>query len=268
MDVAAKILTTELPLAQVVWARFCFHVLWLTPAVWWTARRRDQRANIHFFRGHTLRGGMLFAATMCYFTAIRDNPIPDTIAVFFIEPIIVMFLAAAFLGEPLQLRRLLAAIVAFTGVLVILRPGSNVYSPTILFALLAALCFAGYIVCTRASSIKESPLIVAWGTGFTGLICSAPFCFIVWTSPSGHEWLLMFLLGALAAGGHLGITAACRFANASLVALFHYSEIIAATILSYLVFSYTPDRWLWVGSALIVGAKIIVTILEIREKRH
>ena len=269
MDTVAKILSATLPLAMIVWARFVFHTLWLSPAIIYWARKnpqalRDERHNIV---GHFVRGILIALSTVFYFAAIRDNPIPDAIAVFFVEPIFVMFLAAAFLRERLRRRRLIAAFIAFGGVLIVLRPGGGHYEPSIFFALLAGLSFAGYIVATRASSVRGSPLLTAWGTALAAAICATPTALWAWQMPT-TEWGLLIFLGALAAGGHLGITYACRFADASLIAIFHYSEIIIAAVITYFVFdNYIADKWVWAGFALIAGAKIGVTLLEYQERR-
>ena len=270
MDATAKVLVETAPLALVVWARFVFHALWMAPAALWVARKNPAAAPFgkKAVIGHAVRGLLIVLSTAFYFAAIRDNPIPDAIAIFFVEPIFVMLLAAVFLGEKLRRRRIIAGFIAFAGVLVVLRPGGGHYSPTILLSLLAGLSFAGYIVATRMSSVRGSPLTTAWGTALAGIVIAAPFAFLQWHTPSAEELLLMALMGALAAGGHLGITYACRFADASLVAMFHYSEIIAAAALSYFLFQHVPDGWVWGGFALIAGAKIGVTILEMREKRR
>ena len=269
MDAAAKVLSATAPLAIIVWARFVFHSLWMAPAAVYAVRRSP---GTHFggrqIAGHAARGLLIVLSTAFYFAAIRDNPIPDAIAIFFVEPVLVMFLAAAFLGEKLRRRRIIAGFVAFAGVLIVLRPGGGHYTPSILFALLSGLSFAGYIVATRLSSVRGSPLITAWGTALAGVVIAAPTALASWRAPSAEEWQLMALMGALAAGGHLGITYACRFADASLVAMFHYSEIIAAAVLSYFLFEHVPDGWVWAGFALIAGAKIGVTVAEMREKRR
>ena len=267
MDTVAKILSETVPVSQVVWARFIFHAMWMTPIIWQVLRRDPAR---HFNRraigGHAIRGLLIVLSTAFYFTAIRDNPIPDAIVVFFIEPIFVMLLAAIFLGEKLLKRRLLAGFVAFIGVFIALKPGSGEYSWTILLSLLAGLSFAGYIVATRLSTIHGSPLIAAWGTALAGILWAAPFALYDWQPPSIDDWIMMALMGALAASGHLGIAYACRLADASIVGIFHYSEIIFATIISYFVFQHIPDSRVWIGFTLIAGAKITITIIETRKR--
>lgn len=268
MDAVAKILTESLSLPVVVWSRFAFHFLWLSPAIIFMARGRGREA--HFRRrdipGHALRGAFIALATMFYFAAIRDNPIPDAIAVFFVEPIFVMLLAAAFLGERLRPRRIAAAAVAFLGVLVVLRPGGGHYEPTILFALLAGFCFAAYIVATRMFAVRGSPAVNSWGAAAAAMLWSAPVAFWHWQTPE-TEWALLILLGALAASGHLLFAFACRFADASLIGVFHYSEILAAAVISYFLFAHIPDGGVWAGFALIAGAKIALTLSEMRGRK-
>ena len=265
MDPVAKILTETLPLYMVVCARFVFHTLWMTPAVLWRAQKTPLRLGD--FRGHALRGLLIALATLCFFAAIRDNPIPDTIAIFFVEPIFVMLLAAMFLGEKLRRRRIVAALTAFVGVLIVMRPGGGHYEPSIFFALLAGFFFAGYLVATRMSSSRGSPLTAAWGAALTAAAFSAPFAAWDWQTPTEREWWLIVLLGALAASGHWALTCACRWAAAALIGIFHYAEILAAAVVSYFLFAHIPDFWVWPGFALIAGANTVVTLLEMREKK-
>ena len=270
MDAVAKILTETVSLAVVVWARFAFHTLWLTPAVLFLVWKNPHQKPVRRrdIPGHALRGGCITLATVFYFAAIRDNPIPDAIAVFFVEPVFVMFLAAAFLGEKLRARRIVAAIVSFAGVLVVLQPGGGHYEPTILFALLAGFCFAAYVVATRLFSIRGSATINAWGAALAATVWTSPVLFWQWETPTGAngEWEMLILLGALAASGHLLFTFACRFADASIVGIFHYTEIIAAAAISYFLFAHIPDGRVWAGFTLIATAKITLTILEMRKR--
>ncbi|MGI9296327.1 MAG: DMT family transporter [Gammaproteobacteria bacterium] len=268
MDAVAKILTATLPLPLVVWFRFVFHSLWLTPAIVFLARgrRRAECFRRRDIPGHALRGACIALATVFYFAAIADNPIPDALAVFFVEPVFVMFLAAAFLGERLRPRRIVAAAVAFAGVIVVLRPGGGHYAPTILFALAAGFCFAAYIVATRAFAMRGSPVVNAWGAAVAAMLWCAPAAFWHWQTPDG-EWRMLILLGAFAASGHFFFTSACRFADASLIGIFHYAEIIAAAVVSYFLFRHIPDGGVWAGFALIAGAKIALTLAEMRGKQ-
>lgn len=272
MDVLAKMLAEGVPLAQIVWARFAFSSLWMTPAVLWLAAAKSAWTRAHFGRralaGHGVRGLLIVSATAMYFTAIADNPIPDALAAFFLEPVFVMLLAAWLLGEQLRRRRLIAALSAFLGVIIVLRPGGGHYEPSILLAPLSGLAFAGYIIATRASSMRGSPLLTAWGTALAAAVISLPVAAWAWTTQDAGSWRLLALMGLLAATGHFLVAWACRLAAAGVVAIFHYSEIIAAAALSFVFFGHVPDAAVWAGFALIAGAKIAVVLLEARERKQ
>ena len=269
MDTSAKVLSESSGLGQVTWSRFVFHTMWLTPFVIYWTRKRGERlfSSRRDILGHLIRGILIALSTAFYFAAIRENPIPDTVAVFFISPMFAMILAAIFLGEKLRGRRILAAVVAFIGVLVVLRPGGGNYTSDILLAPLAGLTFAGYIVATRASSMTGSPLVTAWGTSLAGVLVVLPWAIWDWQPLDTQTLGLMLLMGVFAASGHLCVSFSCRMASASIVSIFHYSEIIAATFVSYLVFRHIPDSEVWFGFALIAGAKIVLTVLEYKEGR-
>jgi RarD protein len=283
MNAAAKALTESgLPPPQVAWLRFAFHCLWMTPAaafVFFNHHRRRKKADHRqtagakkplsrrTIFGHFLRGALVAGASLLYFPALRDNPLADAIAVVFIFPIFVMFLAAFFLGEKLRRRRLIAAAIAFAGVLVVLRPGGGVYTATMWLTPLAGLAYAGYFVATRAAALRASSFSVSLGTAVGAFILCAPLAIWQWTPPDAEQWQTIALLGAFAAAGHFCIAAACRFADAAVAGVFQYSEIIATAVVGYFVFAHIPDAWVWAGVFLIAGAKIAVTILEMRARR-
>ena len=268
MDTLAKLLSDSAELGQITWARFVFHAMWLTPFVWyWSRKHKQPPLKREEIPGHFIRGILIALSTAFYFAAIKDNPIPDTVAIFFISPIFAMILAAIFLGEKFHLRRIITAGVAFIGVLIVLRPGGGHYTAEILLAPLAGLTFAGYIVATRASSITGSPLVTAWGTSLAGIIVVAPWAIWEWQPLSTEAWGLMILMGVFAASGHLCVSYSCRMASASIVAIFHYSEIIAATLVSYVIFKHIPDSGVWIGFALIAGAKIVLTRMEYKQHK-
>ena len=271
MDAVGKILTSSLPMAQIVWARFFFHSIWMAPAILWVAIGQNSaglgKITAKDTLGHFIRGLLIALSTLFYFISIRDNAIPDAITLFFIEPFLVMILAAIFIGEKLHRRRIVCCVFGFIGVIIVLRPGSGEYTATILLAPLAGLCFAGYIVSARFAGFTTTALVTAWATALSGMIICFPFALYYWQQPTSLHWQQMVLLGFLAATGHYCLTRACQFAHASIVATFHYVEIIAATIISYILFNYIPDLWVWIGFALIAGSKITLTLLEFRSNK-
>ena len=265
LDGCAKLLSQDYPVLQVSWGRFAFHFLWLLPLVvvrgyaWW---RPPPLPWTQFARSL-----FLLMATVSFFFSIKTNPIPNALALLFVSPLLVTLLSPLLLGERFAPGRVLAAAVGFVGVLVVLRPASDAFNPTALFALLAGFCYALYIIMTRRVANLVPPILTLFYTAFAGLLVMSLLMPSVWVWPDTRGWQLMALMGFFAASGHFMIIKACELASASLVAPFNYAEIIGATAVSYFLFGYFPDAWVWVGISIIAGSGIAVSLQEIRSAR-
>ena len=73
----------------------------------------------------------------------------DAIAIFFVEPLILTLLAAIVLGERVGTRRITAIVVGLIGATVVVRPNFEAFGWSALLPLLAATCFACYLLLTR-----------------------------------------------------------------------------------------------------------------------
>ena len=169
MDAVAKILSADVPVVEITWRVFFFHGILMTPFVLMSAADRKAifiRQSPKAWGLHLLRGLLLSVASLCFFIAIKQNPVPDSLAVFFICPLIVIVIARIFLGEALSRRLFIAAGCGLIGVLIVLRPGGDTgYHWTIIFALGTAICFSGYIVLARFASLNKTPVMVtSWLT--------------------------------------------------------------------------------------------------------
>lgn len=265
LDACAKILARDYPVLQVAWARFAFHFLWLLPLVIWRGHSWWRPPPMPWFQAG--RSLVLLMATVCFFFAIRSNPIPICLALLFVAPLFVSLMAPLLLGEPFAPRRLLAAGAGFVGVLVVLRPGTGGFDPTVLLALVAGFCYALYVVATRRLAGRAPPLLTLFYTAVVGFAVLSLIMPAVWVAPAPRAWAMMGLMGLFAAAGHFLIIKACEVADASLVAPFNYVEIVGATAVGYLVFGFFPDGWAWVGIAIICASGLVVSMLEWRPRR-
>lgn len=264
MDGVAKYLSAEFHVFQVVWARFAFHVAWLLPIiVWQRLRLRDLLS--HHPGLQLLRGGFLLGATLCYFSAIAWMPIADALALLFISPMICTLLSPWVLGERVGIWRWAAVAGGFVGALVVIRPGFGVVQPAAMLALAAGVFHGCYLLATRRLAGRTNPLITLLFTALVGLLAMSVAMPVVWTTPNAADWLLMALMGLFAVSGHFLIIRGFNQAPASMVAPIGYFEIVVATIVGYVAFADFPDRWTWLGIAIIVGSGIVIAL---REGRH
>lgn len=260
MDALAKLLSESLPVMQINWARFFFHSLLTLPMVLLLLRRQPLRQLVGEQRRHAglhaLRGLMLAGSSFCFFFAISENPVPDALAIFFIEPLIVMLFARLFIGERFNRRLLIAAVCGLIGVLVILRPGvaATGYTWKILFSFAAACLFAGYIVSARHVAGNTPAVFTSWTTALFGLLPVSLVMLFTWQVPELKDWLLMAAVGCLSGLGHTLIILALRYASASYISVLHYVEVPVAVLINWFIFAHFPDVFVWVGVALIACA--------------
>ena len=276
-DSIAKILTADFEPTQIAWSRTFFQALFLASALALVNfRARGERVSAivwqpwnwgAFLRPHWIRGFCWAGATVSFFVALRENPLPNALAALFVAPLAATALAPLFLGERVRPFYALCALGGFCGVVVVLRPAAADFRPSILFAVAAGLFYAGYLLATRFSAARFVPLENALGAALTGLLLLLPLALWRWDWPSGGEWALMILMGAMSAFGHWLIAFACRFAPMSFLAPFNYTEIVGASICSWIIFRELPDAVGWLGIAIIVSFGVTLSLAEWRANR-
>ena len=264
LDICAKYLSQDYGVLQITWSRFAFNVLWLIPLLIWLRERwwrLPERPWVQLIRGLSL-----VSTTMLFFLSIRDNPIPIALAILFISPLVVSLLSPLVLGEPFGLKRFIATLAGFAGVLIVLQPNSPDFNPSLLYALLAGISYGAYMLITRKLSGSGSSYMTAFYSAAVATLFVTPLVMGEWVTPNINAWMLMALMGFMGALAHLLITLACRYASASLVSPFTYAEIIAAVVLNYLFFNFFPDLRVWIGILVVVGSGIYLWRLETAAK--
>jgi len=267
LDAIAKFLTDTLAPGQVAWGRFLFQTVAILPLMWMTGRRiRTTQPLVH-----VARGLLVAAALLLIIWALKYLPLANAIAIFFVEPLILTLMSAAFLGERIGARRLTAVVVGLVGALVVIRPNWEAFGWASILPLGTAVCFAGYLTLTRHAASDGEPLAMQLWAGFfaalglsvmiaLGAGLEIPVIDPVW--PSALDWSLLVALGMLSALSHVMIAFAFQLSPAGILAPFQYLEIISATALGFLVFGDFPDVITWLGTALIIGAGLYVFLRE------
>jgi S-adenosylmethionine uptake transporter len=263
IDALAKHLAATVPPGEITWARFLFQTLFTAPLAV-LGLRHGVRPRLDL---HALRGLLLATATLLFFAALQYLPLADSIALFFVEPLLLTLLSALLLGEPVGWRRLAAVGVGLLGALAVIQPSYAVFGPAALLPLGAALAFAVYLVLTRRLAPIEDAGGMQFYAGVFGLLAlSAALAVGAWAAipvldpiwPTASEWLLLAALGLIGTAGHLLVVQAFRRAPATVLAPFQYLEIISATLLGLVVFGDFPEPATWLGIAIIVGSGLYV----------
>jgi drug/metabolite transporter (DMT)-like permease len=211
-----------------------------------------------------LRGLCLMASTFLFFGGVAYMPIADTLALSFVSPLTVTLLSPFLLGEKVGVRRLSAVGVGLLGALVIIRPGLGVFQSAALFGISTGLVYAFYVIITRRLAGTAPALVTLAYTALLGMIGTSLVVPFFWVAPSLEQWGLMVALGAIAALGHYLVILAYERGEASMLSPFSYAEMIGAVTVGYLIFGDFPDRWTWLGIAILIGSGVYISIREHR----
>ena len=265
VTVAVRYLGTSMNPVQAAFIRYCFGIVLILPLLSRAGVMSLDRDRLGF---HALRGLVHGGGVILWFLAMSRIPISEVTALGFTTPIFVTLGAAVFLSERLKPYRVAAVLLGFIGALLILRPGLRVIDIGALAQLGAAPLFAcSYLMAKSATRREASSLIVVLLSVFCTLTLALP-ALLVWRTPTLDELLLLGLTALLATSGHYCMTRALEAAEVSAVQPFTFLQLVWATILGLILFDETPDVWIWIGGAVIVGSATWMAQQEVRSIRQ
>jgi len=257
MDTIAKYLSRYYPVPAIVWARYAMNLLVLT--VFLAARGRLHLARTSRPGIQLVRGALLGSATIMFFTSLSVLPIAEAAAIGFVMPLFLALLAVPLLKERLDPGGIGAILVGLSATLVIVRPGSALFTAYALLPVGTALANALYQILTRRIAGLEPPLTSLF---YGALVGTVMFSFVVpfaWATPGPlWHWILLVIMGLLASVGHFALIRAFDYAQAGLLAPFAYSYLVWGVLLGFAVFGDFPDGLAFAGMAVIVASGLYV----------
>ena len=248
MDAIAKQLTKEVGLIQTIWVRYTGQALLVFLIV---LPRLREVAKSQYPKLQLLRSVVLMAATCLFFLSISKIGLAEATAIMDINPVLITLGAFLFLGEKIGPRRILGIIASMIGALIIIRPGSDVFTVYAVLPLVAAVCYTTYNLTTRFVGNRESPWTSLLYSALFGAVvfsCMVPF---FWQPVSLFSAGLMVLLSLCGTFSQLFLIRALAIGEASLLAPFAYVGLIYATIWGLVFFGEFPDEWSIIGAIII-----------------
>lgn len=215
--------------------------------------------------GHVWRGLVGTIAMGMGFAGLGYLPLPEVTAISYASPLMVVILAAMFLGEEVRIFRISAVALGLAGVLVVLSPrlsigvsagsreafGAMVVLGSAMFAALAQ-------VFVRKLVVIESTSAIVFYFSLTATILSLATIPFGWVWPLPSEFALLIGCGLLGGVGQILLTASYRDADASLVAPFDYASMIFSLAIGFFVFGEVPSLTMLSGAALVMTAGILI----------
>jgi drug/metabolite transporter (DMT)-like permease len=251
-DVTAKYLSATLPSIEIAWIRFVVFAIIMVPAMTPGSplfALPTNRLGLQLLRGLTVLASSLF-----FISGLSFLPIAEASATGFVAPLFVTALSIIFLGEKVGLRRWIATAIGLVGVIIILRPGSGAFHPAAFFPIVSALAWAGTLIMTRMMSGTERAITVMTYSSIAGVCILTALVPFVWVQPSWHDIMLGIFIGVASTTGQWIVVLAFRYAGASVLAPFSYTQLLWVSIGGFLVFGEVPDAYTVIGAAFIVAS--------------
>jgi len=194
--------------------------------------------------------------------AIQFLGVAEIHAIFSCFPLIVTALSVPLLGERVGWRRWLAVIVGFIGTLIIVQPGTGVFNPASLLALVCVLMYSLYNILTRKVSRRDSFETSLLYFGIVGLIASVIAVYGRWKTPDAHTVLLLCGICFTSVCAHLLLIKALEVTSAVVLQPFNYFILVWAIVLGFLVFGEVLALHQVVGASIVVASGLYVGVRE------
>ncbi len=266
MDALVKLATERHPAGQIVFFRSLFALLPLSFFIRQAGGLsvlRTRRLGQHILRS---LGGV--ASMVALFLAYSFMPLADAMAIATSGPIFLTALSVPLLGEQVGWRRWAAVIVGFLGILIIIRPGSGVFGVAAFLPLTGAFFYAIAMIQIRKLSSTEPPARIVFYFTMAAMLLGAASLPWQWVTPT--PLTLAYLVGIGLVGGiaQMVMTHAFRLAPVSVVGPFDYTGLVFGAAFGYAIWHQVPDRFVWLGAAVIIASGIYILHRETVRRRE
>jgi drug/metabolite transporter (DMT)-like permease len=263
MNVLAKLLSDRHSVIEIAFYRNLVALLPFLFVVFALGRREITR--IRSKPGWVVLRAVLGTVSLALtFYAYSLMPMADTTAYLFASSLFVPVFGIVFLGEHVGVYRWAAVAAGFAGVVVMARPSGNVYALGIIVALAAALIQAGLQVILRYLGRHERPETITFWFFVVGLVVTAvPLPWIA-VRPTLAELPLLLGVGLAGAAAQFMLSAAFRYAAATVVTVFNYTGIVWATLFGWLIWNEWPMPIVMLGAWIVIVANLLIVWRESR----
>jgi drug/metabolite transporter (DMT)-like permease len=257
MAALVKIVSKSLSNEMVVFFRNLCALVFILPWIWY--RRPHGGIKTSFFQLHLIRGLAGLGAMYCFFYAINQLHLSEACLLAATSPLFIPVIAYVWVREPVAQKVRGAIIIGFIGIILILKPGLEVFQPVAFVGLAAGVLAALAMVSIRRMSTSEPTIRIVFYFTLLGTLISAVPLVWSWQSPQPRVWWMLVFIGMLAAVGQILITKGYSLAPAAQVGPFTYGNVVFAALFGWIFWGESLDAMTWIGAVLICIAGIIAT---------
>jgi len=209
-----------------------------------------------------LRGVLGVICGALIINSFRRHALIEIYPILFSTPLILTILSHFILKEKVGIRRWLAVLIGFIGVLIVSRPGTIHFTWSLFGLFFAAIILALNVLIIRRLANTQSSIAFAFYGTVGGLVISGLFSFQNFVSVSLADMSIFVVCGIIGGIGGLCISGASKILESSVFAPIQYVQLVAGFIMGYLFFGDLPDAFEIIGSLVIVFSGLFIIYRE------
>jgi len=255
MAIGARELSGEINTFETLFFRSLIGLLVVTTVIFSSGQLslfKTQRLKLH-----TLRNVFHFGGQYGWFLGIGLLPLAEVFAIEFTVPFWTAILAAVFLGESFTWRKSLAVLLGLLGVLVIVKPGTEIFNSASLIVLAAAVAYAVSHTATKGLASTEKPLTILFYMCLIQLPVSLLLAIPNWTVPEWVHWPWILLVGITALTAHFCMTKAMQSAEVSVVVTLDFIRLPLIAMIGVLLYGESVNLSLAIGGVLMLLGNLV-----------
>jgi len=258
-DVVVKGLNISFPVWEIIFFRAFSGILVSFGLIFifgWKSLKTEKPIR-HFVRAFSAVGCVVF-----YFFGLKFLLLSENIAIVHSAPIFAALLAVPILGERLGIHRISAIVIGFIGVIIIVKPGTDVFKLVSILPLISALFMASVYLSTRSLMNTDSSIAIIFYYSLALLITSIVFLPNDFAIPNIVQLIPLMSLGVVGSLGHYFMSQAAKNAEVVVISPFEYSSFLFVGIMGYIFYNEVPSISIIIGGILIIAGGVYIAYRE------
>ena len=264
MDIVVKLMSSHYPTGQLIFFRGFFGlipILFIIPKERFGNLLKTEKIKLHLVRAF----GGAFAMTFLYL-GLKFLPIADAITISFAAPIFATIFSIIFLNEKVRLIRWLAIFFGLTGVIIVLKPGTELFTYYSFFPILFCIGFATISIAIKKLSKTEPDYLIALYFTLVLILFGLISISMGWKKIDISDIHYLVIIGLSGSIGNIFLTKSIREADISLVTPIKYLSLVFAIIAGWLIFNEIPSVLTISGAMLIILSTFVIFKREAAKK--
>ena len=264
MDIVVKLMSSHYPTGQLIFFRGFFGlipILFIIPKERFGNLLKTEKIKLHLVRAF----GGAFAMTFLYL-GLKFLPIADAITISFAAPIFATIFSIIFLNEKVRLIRWLAIFFGLTGVIIVLKPGTELFTYYSFFPILFCIGFATISIAIKKLSKTEPDYLIALYFTLVLILFGLISISMGWKKIDISHIHYLVIIGLSGSIGNIFLTKSIREADISLVTPIKYLSLVFAIIAGWLIFNEIPSVLTISGALLIILSTFVIFKREAAKK--